>query len=143
MSEGTFEITILPNQNDLQATGGTERPLQSGEAWPVTAEYRASDSLSVERADGEFTYDREALLRAGSVWSREYGTVLGASLFRGGIRSLYDRARNVPEGQSLHVLLSLEASSLRALNWHFLCGPVSPADWDFLGLRRGNDQEHV
>jgi WD40 repeat protein len=135
MSEGTFEITILPNQNDLRAQGGTERPLQSLEAWPATAEYRAADSLSVERAEGAFAYDREALLRAGSVWSREYGTVLGASLFRGGIRALYDRARNVPDGQSLHVLLSLEASSLRALNWHFLCGPVSAVDWDFLGLR--------
>ena len=138
MSHGTFEIAILPNLNDLQAKGGVERRLQPNEVWPITVEYRPSLSLSmsVQRTDGTFAYDPDALMAADSVWSRDYGTILGKALFRENIKDLFARARaETPDGQSLHVLLSLEAASLRTLNWHFLCSPVGTSgEWDYLGL---------
>jgi hypothetical protein len=129
-----MEIAFYPGLTDL-----TSASKDKSAPWhyPVTATYRPPDSIVGRRADGEFAYDPDRLLRAGDANLREYGMALGEGLFQGAIFSLFRDALSATRAEdSLHVMLSLEAPSLRVLNWERLCGPVDdrPDGWDFLGL---------
>src|SRR5262249_26827201 len=71
------------------------------------------------------------------------GLLLGRWLFGEEVGRLFrDALAATPDGgddDRLHILLSLEAPSLRGLNWERLCGPVGgPRDggWDYLGLHQ-------
>jgi hypothetical protein len=130
MNHGTFELTFYP------APPGVAE-------FPVTALYRAAEerNLAVQRAGGVFRHaeplQRQLLNTA--LDHRGYGLALGRAVFDGPIRELFTAAlADTPSGESLHVLLSLEAEPLRELRWERLVGPfgTAEADWDFLTLNQ-------
>jgi hypothetical protein len=133
MGHGTFEITLYPSVADLAPTPGAPPAV----VYPVTAMYRPPGMLLAQRAGGKFAFDPARLLASGFRDPRDYGLALGKRLFRGAIRGLFRTAlAETPADDSLHVLLALEAPSLRDLGWERLCGPLDDgeAGWDFLGL---------
>ena len=96
-------------------------------AFPVVAELSAGGQLPT-RAEGSLQMDRVDLL--GLLDPLAYGTLLGQGVFGRGVRDAFVRARG--GGETVHVLLFIEAPELRDLRWERLCGPLDDERWDFL-----------
>ncbi len=131
MAAGIFEVTLYPTLADLKGVAPDPSKIEC----PVSAEYRRSGDLNVQRESGTFECNRIELNQAGDADVSGYGRLLGRGLFRGQIERLFHTA--LGENDPLHVLLSLEAPSLRGLSWERLCGPVGVPlgdGWDFLGM---------
>jgi hypothetical protein len=130
MNHGTFELTFFP------------APAHAVD-FPVTALYRPAPerNLATQRGGGMFRLDeslRRQLLDA-ELDHRGYASALGHAVFQGSVRGLFSIAlTDTPAGEPLHVLLSLEAETLRELRWERLLGPfgVGDAEWDFLALNQ-------
>jgi hypothetical protein len=127
MTHGTFEIIFYPSRLDIGC--------------PLTAVYRPprSANLAAQRAEGNFSYDEgtKKALADSHFDPRNYGLVLGRTVFGGAIRDLFTTALAARwDGQPLHVLLSLEWELLRKLRWERLLGPFGSEErmWDFLAL---------
>jgi hypothetical protein len=113
----TFEITIQR---------------ESEEGWPVVVEWSDSKTSLPVRTVGLFQFDQTAL--NSQVTSRDYGTILGQSLFRDDVRDAFIRARTESD-EHLCVLLFVEDVHLRTLRWERLCAPLD-SSWDFLSLNQ-------
>ena len=99
-----------------------------GEAgYPVVAELSASGQLPT-RAEGLLQLDRVELLAL--LDPLAYGTLLGQGVLSRGVRDAFVRAR--AGGDTVHVLLFVEAPELRDLRWERLCAPLDDDRWDFL-----------
>jgi hypothetical protein len=96
-------------------------------AFPVVAELSAGGQLPT-RAEGSLQLDRVDLLTL--LDPLAYGTLLGQGVFGRGVRDAFVRARG--GGETVHVLLFIEAPELRDLRWERLCGPLDDERWDFL-----------
>ncbi len=72
--------------------------------------------------------------------SREYGTMLGQSVFVHDLRAAFhDLLSRVPHDDVLHVSLSVEDMELRMLRWERLCCPLhnrKDSQWEFLHIRQ-------
>ncbi len=102
-----------------------------GDAWPVEAVLQERARTMPVVIVGSFVVDEVELRGLGN--AQEYGTALGAALFRGPIRDVFIRALGGKD--PLHVLLSVDAPELRPLLWERLCGPTSHG-FQFLGLNQ-------
>lgn len=71
---------------------------------------------------------------------REYGEMLGKALFVGDVRAAFHEVLSrLPQGDVLHVSLSVEDAELRSLHWERLCCPLhnrKDSPWEFLHLRQ-------
>ena len=80
------------------------------------------------RSEGLLQLDRVELLALLDPLS--YGTLLGQGVLSRGVRDTFVRAR--AGGETVHVLLFVEAPELRDLRWERLCAPLDDDRWDFL-----------
>ena len=99
-----------------------------GEAgFPVVAELTTSGQMPT-RSEGLLLLDRVELLVL--LDPLAYGTLLGQGVLSRGVRDAFVRARS--GGETVHVLLFVEAPELRDLRWERLCAPLDDDRWDFL-----------
>jgi hypothetical protein len=99
-----------------------------GEAgFPVVAELTVGGQMPT-RSEGLLQLDRVELLALLDPLS--YGTLLGQGVLSRGVRDTFVRARS--GGETVHVLLFVEAPELRDLRWERLCAPLDDDRWDFL-----------
>lgn len=99
-----------------------------GEAgYPVVAELTVGAQMPT-RSEGLLQLDRVELLALLDPLS--YGTLLGQGVLSRGVRDVFVRAR--AGGETVHVLLFVEAPELRDLRWERLCAPLDDDRWDFL-----------
>ncbi len=99
-----------------------------GEAgYPVVAELTVGGQMPT-RSEGLLQLDRVELLALLDPLS--YGTLLGQGVLSRGVRDAFVRAR--AGGETVHVLLFVEAPELRDLRWERLCAPLDDDRWDFL-----------
>ncbi|BBD60737.1 WD-40 repeat-containing protein [Nostoc sp. HK-01] len=113
------------------------------DSWPVVVEHTKPGQLVTIRRQGILNINGEddlVTLRALSSQPREYGTILGKTLFNDGIRDAFIQALASLEDSKdtekyLHVLLYVEAEDIKELQWQKLCSPLDE-DWDFLSLNQ-------
>ena len=103
-----------------------------GDSWPVVVEQSASGVFLPVRHEGTLQLDPVEL--NSQLTPRDYGTVLGKSLFRDEVRDAFVQALTKSDDQ-LHVLLFVEDAELRKYRWERLCAPLD-GRWDFLGLNQ-------
>ncbi|MFV9506056.1 MAG: CHAT domain-containing protein [Oscillochloridaceae bacterium umkhey_bin13] len=98
--------------------------------WPVVADFSSSDDPLPSRDEGFLQLDL-ADLREYAYQARRYGEVLGAALFKGPIRSSFERALAKAGTADLHLLLFVEDPALRQIRWERLCVPADQG-WQLL-----------
>src|SRR5262245_20903080 len=103
---------------------------KSSDVWPVVVEESATAVFLPVRHEGTLQLDLTEL--ASQPTPKDYGLVLGRSLFRDEVRDAFVQALTKSE-DSLRVLLFVEADDLKTLRWERLCAPVDRG-WDFLAL---------
>ncbi len=119
----TFEITIQR---------------KSGDNWPIVVEHSRFGELLPLRSEGslELTAENFQQLTSFLGQPKDYGTLLGKTLFRDDIRDAFVGAMRESE-EALRMLLFIEASDpeLRTLRWEKLCAPID-GDWQLLALNQ-------
>ncbi|WP_138500249.1 eIF2A-related protein [Nostoc sp. PA-18-2419] len=119
----TFEITIQR---------------KSGNNWPIVVEHSRFGELLPLRSEGTLELTGENLQQLISFLGqpKDYGRLLGKTLFRDDIRDAFVGAMRESE-EPLRMLLFIEASDLelRTLRWEKLCAPID-GEWELLALNQ-------
>ncbi|MCC5667767.1 CHAT domain-containing protein, partial [Nostoc sp. CHAB 5784] len=119
----TFEITIQR---------------KSENNWPIVVEHSRFGELLPLRSEGtlELTAKNFQQLTSFLGQPKDYGTLLGKTLFRDDVRDAFVGAMRESE-EALRMLLFIEASDpeLRTLRWEKLCAPID-GEWELLTLNQ-------
>ncbi|MEH2115320.1 hypothetical protein [Nostoc sp.] len=119
----TFEITIQR---------------KSENNWPIVVEHTRFGELLPLRSEGtlELTAENFQQLTSFLGQPKDYGTLLGKTLFRDDARDAFVGAMRESE-EALRMLLFIEASDpqLRTLRWEKLCAPID-GEWELLALNQ-------
>ncbi|MEH1824199.1 MAG: CHAT domain-containing protein [Nostoc sp.] len=119
----TFEITIQR---------------KSENNWPIVVEHTRFGELLPLRSEGtlELTAENVQQLTSFLGQPKDYGTLLGKTLFRDDVRDAFVGAMRESE-EALRMLLFIEASDpqLRTLRWEKLCAPID-GEWELLALNQ-------
>jgi len=119
----TFEITIQR---------------KSENNWPIVVEHTRFGELLPLRSEGTLELIPENFQQLTSFLGqpKDYGTLLGKTLFRDDVRDAFVGAMRESE-EPLRMLLFIEASDpeLRTLRWEKLCAPID-GEWDLLALNQ-------
>ncbi|MCF2145756.1 CHAT domain-containing protein [Desmonostoc muscorum LEGE 12446] len=119
----TFEITIQR---------------KSENNWPIVVEHTRFGELLPLRSEGtlELTAENFQQLTSFLGQPKDYGTLLGKTLFRDDVRDAFVGAMRESD-EPLRMLLFIEASDpqLRTLRWEKLCAPID-GEWELLALNQ-------
>ncbi|MFN6562362.1 MAG: eIF2A-related protein [Nostoc sp. ChiSLP01] len=119
----TFEITIQR---------------KSGDQWPIVVEHTRFGELLPLRSEGTLELSAENFQQLTSFLGqpKDYGKLLGKTLFRDDIRDAFVGAMRESD-EPLRMLLFIEASDpeLRTLRWEKLCAPID-GEWQLLALNQ-------
>ena len=119
-----FEITIQSKSGDS--------------SWPIVVRCKQPDGLTIHSKE-TLQLNQEDLnkLTQQQENDREYGTLLGKTLFRGAVYDTFVRALSKSSQNSvLRILLSIEAADndpIKTLHWERLCAPIdADGSWHLL-----------
>jgi len=126
-----YTICTLQSKNPMSILELTvQRKTETG--YPLVASLTPEGGALPLRREGTLHLDIAALSEL-QFDPLEYGTALGKALFVDDIRDTF--REGLVGGESLRVLLSVEAPDLRALDWHRLAAPFD-GRWRFLAVQQ-------